>query len=610
MFQSIKTKLMAFILCATLVSVAVVTVIDYLNFMHSIKNQTLAWMSEIVAARKGHIQSIFHVLKARVADFSNDGYIRRYLEMINVGEFLRHEHVVALNRYLLGKKQLDPDIVVIAVATTDGIVVASSNEKMIGMDISNQDVFTQTTKNGYLDTPRYSPHLGIKTMYCSVPLATDLGEKIGVLITVYSLDVLNRITTQRTGLRKTGEVYIVNKDKRMITDSRFIENAPLEVVVDTEPVRRVLERGEEMVGVYPDYRNIAVVGASSYIPEYGWTLLSEIDKAEAFAALKWLGIFSGIVGGASAAVVSGVGVIFAISMSRPIKKLTDVTKRFAEGDLKARTDLTRLNDEIGNLAKSFNFMAGELEEEMIDRERREAELRKLSLAVDQCPNVVFITDVQGNIEYVNHKFTVLSGYTNEEVIGKNPRMLRSGKTPPEVYKQLWETITSGKEWRGEFCNKKKNGELYWESAFISSVKNASDDITHFIAIAEDITERREAAERIHQLAYYDPLTGLPNRMLYNDRLLLALSHAQRTGKMVAVMFLDLDRFKDINDTLGHSMGDQLLKTIADRLTDSLRKEDTVTRQGGDEFTLLLPGIDRVENAIGIAKKILETVKKY
>ena len=128
-------------------------------------------------------------------------------------------------------------------------------------------------------------------------------------------------------------------------------------------------------------------------------------------------------------------------------------------------------------------------------------------------------------------------------------------------------------------------------------------------LEKEITERRQAEERIHQLAYYDALTGLPNRALYNDRLSLALAHAQRTREMLAVLFLDLDRFKDINDTLGHSIGDQLLKTVARRLADSLRKEDTVTRLGGDEFTMLLPGMTQTEDAAGIAQKILEAVKK-
>ena len=394
----------------------------------------------------------------------------------------------------------------------------------------------------------------------------------------------------------------------MITDSRFIENAPLEVVVDTEPVRMAVERGEDMAGVYPDYRNIPIVGASAYIPEYGWTLLAEIDKAESFASLKTLEIVALILSVVFAAVVVSGGIIFVTSVSRPIKRLMDATRRFAGGDLKVRVAITH-RDEIGDLINSFNTMAGGLEKEITGRERREVELLKVSRVVEQSPNVVLITDTQCNIEYVNPRFTLLTGYTREEAIGKKPRILKSGKTPPEVYKQLWRTITSGTEWRGEFCNKKKNGELYWVSSLISSIKNAEGVITNFIEIAEDITERMHAEEKIHQLAYYDALTGLPNRALYNDRLSLALSRAQRTREMLAVLFLDLDRFKDMNDTLGHSIGDQLLKTVAGRLTDSLRKEDTVTRLGGDEFTLLLPGMAQTEDVAGIAQKILEAVKK-
>jgi PAS domain S-box-containing protein len=141
---------------------------------------------------------------------------------------------------------------------------------------------------------------------------------------------------------------------------------------------------------------------------------------------------------------------------------------------------------------------GQLLEEITGRERSEEQFRKLTCAVEQSPTTVVITDIKGNIEYVNPKFTRLTGYTFKEAIGQNPSILKSGKTPPEEYKRLWEFITSGKEWHGEFCNKKKNGELYWESASISPIRNAEGVITHFVGIKEDITERKKMEEMLQE----------------------------------------------------------------------------------------------------------------
>nr|WP_162040069.1 EAL domain-containing protein [Gloeothece citriformis] len=247
--------------------------------------------------------------------------------------------------------------------------------------------------------------------------------------------------------------------------------------------------------------------------------------------------------------------------------------------------------------------------DVTDLKGAQKQLKILKQATEQSPVSVIITDAEGHIEYVNRKFEKLTGYTRQEVIGKNPRLLKSGKISQDQYKQLWRTLTSGQEWHGEFHNQKKNGELFWESASISPIKNEEGVITHFIAIKEDIT-RRKAQDRI--LAYqanYDALTGLPNRFLAIDRLKLAILQAERQEQRVAVMFIDLDRFKNVNDTLGHEYGDLLLKQVAERLKKCLRKSDTVARLGGDEFLIIIPNLKQPSHCKGIAKKILSSLEK-
>lgn len=181
---------------------------------------------------------------------------------------------------------------------------------------------------------------------------------------------------------------------------------------------------------------------------------------------------------------------------RRLNALVSVTKRLGTGDLSTRTEMTHGRGELSQLAVAFDHMASSLEQRESERKQAQEQLSKLFQAVEQSPATVIIADTDGNIEYVNPKFTQLTGYTFEEVIGKNPRILKSGETPLEQYQLLWETITSGGEWRGEFHNKKKNGELYWESASISPIRNPEGVITHFLGVKEDITEHKQAEKEM------------------------------------------------------------------------------------------------------------------
>ena len=240
------------------------------------------------------------------------------------------------------------------------------------------------------------------------------------------------------------------------------------------------------------------------------------------------------------------------------------------------------------------------------RKKNEALLRKLSQAVEQNPNAILITDLDGSIEYVNAAFCEMTGYSVDEVIGKNPRILKSDKTPKGSHIDLWAHLTQGKEWRGEFINLRKDGKEFIVRTMIAPVRDASGQVTNYLTIQENITEKKQTEARIQQLAYFDQLTGLPNRDQLEDRFNAALSLAQRSGDTLAVMFFDLDHFKNINDTLGHSVGDELLKEVARRLKETLRDEDTLSRLGGDEFILILPGTNE-GGASDVATKIINLV---
>ncbi|MFA7402742.1 MAG: EAL domain-containing protein [Pelobacteraceae bacterium] len=220
--------------------------------------------------------------------------------------------------------------------------------------------------------------------------------------------------------------------------------------------------------------------------------------------------------------------------------------------------------------------------------QRTAELRKLSTAVEQSANSVIVTDINGIIEYVNPKFSAVSGYSSDEVIGQNTRLLKSGKQPDSYYLDLWNTISSGKEWQGEFCNKAKDGRQYWELSSIAPIKDDNGIITNYVAIKEDITGRKQYEEQLYYQANFDTLTGLPNRYYFQKHLELQLELLNRDNQYLTLMVLDIDNLKYVNDTFGHDFGDILLREIAHRLEVVCGQSCVVSRFVGDEFVIIPP----------------------
>jgi len=215
-----------------------------------------------------------------------------------------------------------------------------------------------------------------------------------------------------------------------------------------------------------------------------------------------------------------------------------------------------------------------------------------------------IADAAGRIIKVNRAFTAISGYSQADALGRNPGMLSSGLHDSEFYQAMWHCVRDSGSWQGEIWNRRKDGTIYPQQMTLRRITNGMGDVTHYIASFSDITERKSALDSIWRLAHYDTLTGLPNRTFLLDRANQALSMAKRGGETVAVLFLDLDHFKNVNDSLGHPLGDKLLVAMATRLTASLREQDTLSRVGGDEFVLLLPNTD-ASGAAHVVGKLLE-----
>ncbi|MBL8259529.1 MAG: EAL domain-containing protein [Candidatus Competibacteraceae bacterium] len=243
-------------------------------------------------------------------------------------------------------------------------------------------------------------------------------------------------------------------------------------------------------------------------------------------------------------------------------------------------------------------------------ERRHAQERqRLAAAVfEAVRESIIVTGADSRIVAVNPAFTASSGYTETEVLGQNPRLLKAERHSEADYRAMWQTVAQEGVWQGEFWNRRKSGELYLVLATISQVRDAAGELTHYVSIATDITQQKEAERRIEHLAYYDALTDLPNRSLLAQRAELSLALAARRDEELALLFLDLDRFKDVNDSLGHAEGDALLVQVAARLKSLLRNSDTVCRLGGDEFVLLLPDTGRA-GAPRVADKVLAAFRE-
>lgn len=253
----------------------------------------------------------------------------------------------------------------------------------------------------------------------------------------------------------------------------------------------------------------------------------------------------------------------------------------------------------------------------------EETMRKLSWAIEQNPISILITDTQGVIEYANPKFGQVSGYSLEEICGNTPYFLQTNTSSAEEYQRLQQAIATGGVWQGELCNRRKDGEFFWEAAHVSAVRNQSGAITHFIWLREDITARKQTEERIRFLAHYDHLTQLPNRAMLQERLRGAIETTRSRSRVLAVMVLDLDQFKRINDSLGHRVGDLVLRKTAHRLQESLRHSDDVgiarpetplpqdmlARLGGDEFGILLTEVSHADDLAQIARRILAALAK-
>ncbi|MBS1257644.1 MAG: Adaptive-response sensory-kinase SasA [Candidatus Scalindua arabica] len=587
--MSLKTKLLIFTLSISLIPISIITTLYYYNTRNTIKRQTLDWLTAVAESRKAHTISFLDGKKGRVVDFSSDGFIRDSLEIISHRGSLNHL-VSDLNRHLkVNKKPLDSHIVAIAVVDMNGKVVSSTNEEIIGADVSKHDIYVKSIRNAYGETYvgntyRYS-FLDEDCIFVSAPITGKYGGKeIGIIINAYDLKSLSEITANRVGMGETGEVYIVNRDKKMITESRFIENAIFNQVVDTEPVRRIIEDDNSgMTSIYPGYRGMPVVGASIDIPEYGWILLAEVDKVEAFASIMRLRIYTIILGNISAIVVITITILLSKRVTRPIQRLVEGTRRIANGDFAYRI-VTETKDEIGYLAASFNDMIFQLEvsEKQIEDyalnleqkvEDKSSEVKKVKEytenLIETAQDAIISIYEDGTINVWNKSAEKIFRYSKSDIIGQSVLTIipeKYKKRHQAGLKRFLETqkpVIIGKTI--EFTGLTREGsEIPIEMSL--SCQEIENKRYTFTAIIRDITEKKRVeAERKRML---DELTYKNKEM---EQIIYVTSHDLRSP-LLNIQGFSRELVKDIEQVRQELNENNTSSAVKEKLAETLEED--------------------------------------
>lgn len=791
------------------------------------------------------VYNILDLSEKTVKDFASDGFIIDALQRIGREDRFA---VNSLSDHLVRNKlPIGLHITLIHAVGLDGKVKASTDASAIGVDLSKEPFFSAADVTITETLVEGRPALAV-----TAPVnGAGPSSGAGFLVAFIKLSDLSRVMSGefKRGIEDHGwraskeslEAYIVNRDMLMLTDSRFIQGSVLKTKVQTEPVLSCINKGADLNGFYPDYRGIPVAGASKCIKPLGWTLLVEIDTAEALGPVFAMKRHAVMVWALVAGLITLLFIIFYRSVVLQLRNIFGAARSISEGDYDIRVPVSS-SDEIGSISGAFNEMAvdiktalfalseseerlkeaqriahvgswdwdivnnnlhwsdeiyrifglkpqefgatyeaflnsvhpddrelvkvavrkallerdpysidhrillpdgtervvheqgdlsldangrpvrmvgtvqdvtgqrraaevieniakfpsenpnpvlrvsesgellyanaashailvalgsdigGTLPEgyaslvadvyasgraleiefasegrifsliltpvkgekyvniygrDITDRKKTEFELKKLTMAMEQSVNVVFITDVKGNIEYVNPMFEQVTGYLKEEAIGQNPRILSSGSVNNEDYENLWKTITAGKTWRNVYKNKKKTGTFYWSNSVISPIKNEKGEITHFLAVQEDITEKMVSEERIQYLARYDELTGLVNRTRFIELLDDWIYYASTSGDIGAFYLLDIDDFKFLNDTYGHGAGDEFLRRASRIISAAIeranpektQKGPIIGRLSGDEFAVFIPGV-AVREALSIAEILRKDIEDF
>ncbi|MEN8803799.1 MAG: EAL domain-containing protein [Thiogranum sp.] len=609
--MKIRSKLALTFLPLALVALLVLASLAYIDARNALTDQVIANLESVASKQKQQLERVLEQNRERLALVSSRRQLRLSLE--NYLADPKQEYSETMNRILNSAGATIGDFRELFIQTLDGRIVASTNPELVGTIHDNEQFFVSGSNDDPVELFHHDD-LGQLRMYLAGPLYRD-SRRLGVLVIDSDVSTIVTSTTDYLGLGETGETLLVHRSDeghaRFLTPTRFAADDTSVRTISKEdldsPFTHALQKKEELFTEAVDYNGHAVVAVTRYIDQTDWGLVVQMRKSEAYAPVARLRTWLLLLIGVSSLALIVASLFIARSITRPITRLTEVAGRISSGDRSERA-LVSTHDEVGMLADTFNQMTANLIDDI--NERKQAE-EKFQAVLKAAPDAIVIVEQSGKIVLANLQAEQLFGYDEGELIGKPLELLM-----PERYRRGHESrrqsMFSKPRFRPmgedlELCGLRKDGsEIPLE---ISLGPIETRDGLLIISAIRDISDRKQTEARLVQQASIDSLTGLPNRLLATDRLSLALAHARRTQQNVAVMFLDIDRFKQVNDTLGHSVGDQLLREVAHRLSQCVRADDTVARLGGDEFLIILPELGALASAEILAEKILESLSQ-
>jgi diguanylate cyclase (GGDEF)-like protein/PAS domain S-box-containing protein len=541
--------------------------------------------------------------------------------------FLANQDLIRERKYPLEKKKAIfermrnsyPHYAWIGMTDKDGNIVAGTDGLLVGKNVAQRGWF-MNGKEGLafgdahdafllaklLPKPKWDD-LPLRLVDVSAPVLDEHGKFLGVICGHLSFDWAFEARESMLDqlLREKIDLVVLNREGKVLMGTPQLPS--LKVDLSSLQAYKGLSSSAWSVVNEPwaDGQNYltAAVRETSFrnYPGMGWVVIARKDEQSAFAPADRLSNWI-LLGAVSTAIAFSFLLWLMLSRSlQPLEEITDAARKIQENDLAAEIPVPTGNDEVSIFART---LAG-----LVNRLRgRNADLRLAGRVFEETGQGILIADKDNRILKVNRAFTHITGYTQAEVEGQSPTLLKSGRQSKEFYQNMWNAIQRNGSWQGEIWNRTKSGHTYPEWLTINTLTDETGNISHYIGIFDDISEKKEYERRLVHLANYDTLTDLPNRNLLQQLAQQVLESASLNNVGIALLFVDLDKFKNINDSLGHVAGDMVLKEVAARFKAQVKDADILARWGGDEFVVVSRGADSIE-ASAIAKRLVECVRR-
>jgi diguanylate cyclase (GGDEF)-like protein/PAS domain S-box-containing protein len=430
---------------------------------------------------------------------------------------------------------------------------------------------------------------GKPVIIIAVPIRNGRNEIIGVLAGASQIagqDLLSEVMPSK--LRMEGDLHVIS-----FADGVFVSSTDPANILQPEPApgsNSMYDRykqGYEGSGVAIDAQGAEILNSAKRVTSTGWLVFATLPTSTAFKSLDALQREIYKNAALASVLIAMLIWLFLNSQLSPLGRSAKTIDAMTADQEPLRPLPLEGSREIRLMLDSFNRLQERITQQQQSLSSREDQLRVAASVFEGTSEAILICDTDTRIISVNRAFCKMTGYAEEELVGQTPKLLKSGQHTRGFYQEMWASLLNVGQWQGELWNRRKSGEIYPERITISALYDEAGKVLRYIAIAADITASKKAENEINSLAFYDPLTDLPNRRLLLDRLRQAIASSSRSSKHGALLFIDLDNFKTLNDTLGHDTGDQLLRQVAHRLANCVRDGDTVARLGGDEFVVML-----------------------